>query len=186
MQPKDEDELVDMIHTGLEHKGPAFIRYPRGTAVGTPIKENAQCLEIGKAEVLREGSDITLWALGPMVQEALVIKEELKANYSIDAMVVNARFVKPLDTELLFEQAKYLKHIVTLEDHVKMGGFGSAVLEALQEEGIHTPVTRIGWPDRFIPHGSSVGDLRNTHGLSRKDMIETIFTAYETQTLALA
>lgn len=176
MQPKDEDEHVDMIHTGLEYIGPCFIRYPRGEAEGVEIKEHPRILEIGKAEVLREGEDIVIWALGPMVRDAMGIAEHLKLA-GVSATVVNARFVKPLDKKLLFEQAREAKMVVTMEDHVVTGGFGSAVLEALQEESISVPVKRLGWPDRFVGHGSSVDSLRHEHGLGRDQMVVTILTA---------
>jgi 1-deoxy-D-xylulose-5-phosphate synthase len=170
MQPKDEDELVDMLHTGLELGTPAFIRYPRGPGTGVAVKERPQLLEIGHAEVLREGSNIVLWALGPMVADALAIAERLQAEENISVGVVNARFVRPLDRTLLLSQAAVVPLIVTLEDHVLAGGFGSSVLEALQEAECPTAVERIGWPDRFVEHGSSVESLRAAHGLSQDGM----------------
>lgn len=179
MQPKNEDELVDMMHTGLSHQGPAFIRYPRGTGEGVVIKEIPQLLQIGKAEVLSEGEEIMIWALGSMVKEATIIADYLKNQYGISIGVVNARFVKPLDKELLIEHAKNIKLIVTIEDHVVAGGFGSAVLETLQEENIQLPVERIGWPDNFIAHGSNVQDLRNRYGLSTPTMLSKVLNAFE-------
>jgi 1-deoxy-D-xylulose-5-phosphate synthase len=170
MQPKDEDELVDMLHTGLELGSPAFIRYPRGPGAGVAVKAAPEKLEIGHAEVLREGSNIVLWALGPMVREALAISDRLQAEENISVGVVNARFIRPLDRTLLLSQAAVVPLIVTLEDHVLAGGFGSAVLEALQEADCPTAVERIGWPDRFVEHGSSVEKLRAAHGLSPDDM----------------
>lgn len=179
MQPKNEDELVDMIHTGLLHCGPAFIRYPRGPGEGVPIKENPTRLTLGKAEVLNEGDAIMIWALGPMVKEATTIANHLTNHYNISTGVVNARFVKPLDKDLLFKQGKKLKLIVTMEDHAITGGFGSAVLEALQEESIQIPIERIGWPDQFISHGSSVQDLRTKYNLGKDAILEKILTAYK-------
>ncbi len=170
MQPKDEDELVDMLHTGIELGTPAFIRYPRGPGTGVRVKDQPQKLEIGHAEVLREGSNIMLWALGPMVREALAIAERLKAEENLSVGVVNARFVRPLDRTLLLSQATVVPLIVTLEDHVLTGGFGSAVLEALQEADCAAAVERIGWPDRFVEHGSSVEVLRAAHGMSPGEM----------------
>ncbi len=166
MQPKDEDELVDMLLTGVELGSPAFIRYPRGPGVGVKIKDKPAQIEIGHAEVLREGSNIVLWALGPMVRDALAIAERLQAEEGISVGVVNARFVRPLDRTLLLSQAAVVPLIVTLEDHVLAGGFGSAVLEALQEGDCPTAVERIGWPDRFVEHGSNAEVLRSAHGLS--------------------
>jgi 1-deoxy-D-xylulose-5-phosphate synthase len=170
MQPKDEDELVDMLRTGIDLGTPAFIRYPRGPGFGVKVKERPVRLEIGHAEVLNEGSNIVLWALGPMVREALAIAERLRAEEGISVGVVNARFVRPLDRTLLLSQAAVVPLIVTLEDHVLTGGFGSSVLEALQEAECPAAVERIGWPDKFVEHGSSVDSLRAAHGLSRDDM----------------
>jgi 1-deoxy-D-xylulose-5-phosphate synthase len=170
MQPKDEDELVDMLHTGLELGSPAFIRYPRGPGLGIRIKDKPERLEIGHAEVLREGSNIMLWALGPMVKDALKIAERLQAEENVSVGVVNARFIKPLDRTLLLSQATVIPLIVTLEDHALSGGFGSAVLEALQEAGCPAAVERIGWPDVFVEHGSNVETLRAAHGLSADQM----------------
>ena len=170
MQPKDEDELVDMLHTSLELGSPAFIRYPRGPGAGVEVKEKPKLMEIGHAEVVREGSSIVLWALGPMVKDALAISDRLQAEENISVGVVNARFVRPLDRTLLLSQAAVVPLIVTLEDHVLAGGFGSSVLEALQEADCTAAVERIGWPDQFVEHGSSVEALRAAHGLSPDDM----------------
>jgi 1-deoxy-D-xylulose-5-phosphate synthase len=166
MQPKDEDELVDMLHTSLQLPGPGFIRYPRGAGAGATIKPEPVALPVGRAEVLREGTDVVLWALGPMVQEAYRVADRLAAEEKLSVGIVNARFVKPLDRELLLRQAASVPLIVTLEDHVATGGFGSAVLEALQEADAAATVERIGWPDKFIEHGSNVDGLRALHGLA--------------------
>ena len=166
MQPKDEDELVDMLHTSLQLDGPGFIRYPRGAGEGTPIKSRPATLPVGKAEVVREGDQIMIWALGPMVAEALALAEKLAAEEGLSVGVVNARFAKPLDRELLLRHAAKVSLLVTMEDHVVTGGFGTAVLEALQEAGNRTALERIGWPDTFVEHGSSVEILRAAHGLS--------------------
>jgi 1-deoxy-D-xylulose-5-phosphate synthase len=174
MQPKDEDELVDMLHTGLELGAPAFIRYPRGPGAGVAIKDTPERLEVGHAEVLREGSNIVLWAIGPMVREALAISDRLQAEENLSVGVVNARFIRPLDRTLLLSQAAVVPLIVTMEDHVLTGGFGSAVLEALQEADCPATVERIGWPDRFIEHGSNVETLRAAHGLSPEDMLRRV------------
>jgi 1-deoxy-D-xylulose-5-phosphate synthase len=170
MQPRDEDELVDMLHTGIALGSPAFIRYPRGPGQGVRVKDRPERLEIGHAEVLREGSNIVLWALGPMVRDALRIAERLQAEVNLSVGVVNARFIKPLDRTLLLSQAAVVPLIVTLEDHALAGGFGGAVLEALQEAGCTAAVERIGWPDAFVQHGSSVEELRAANGLSPDHM----------------
>lgn len=178
MQPKDEDELVDMLYSGINYQKPTFIRYPRGAAVGTSIKDKPEKIEIGKAEILEEGTDIVFWALGPMIADAKKLAEKFRET-GISAGVVNARFAKPLDSELLCKQARDAKLIVTLEDHVIEGGFGSAVLETLSENEISVPVTRIGWPDQFVAHGSSVAQLRSENGLSFEDMYAKVESAFE-------
>ena len=170
MQPKDEDELADMLHTSIGMGSPAFIRYPRGPGAGVRVKDHPQTLEIGHAEVVREGSNIMIWALGPMVGDAVAIAERLQSEENISVGVVNARFIRPLDRTLLLSQAAVVPLIVTIEDHVLAGGFGSSVLEALQESECATPVERIGWPDKFVEHGSSVDQLRASYGMSPDDM----------------
>ena len=173
-QPKDEDELVDMLHTALQASAPVFIRYPRGPAEGVAIKPGPVALPIGRAEVLREGDHAVIWALGTMVRDALALSDRLAAEDNLSVGVVNARFAKPLDRELLLAHAAKIPLIVTMEDHVLPGGFGSAVLETLQEaeSGNHAGgrasarVERIGWPDVFVEHGDDVAALRSAHGLS--------------------
>ncbi|HVW20641.1 MAG TPA: 1-deoxy-D-xylulose-5-phosphate synthase [Opitutaceae bacterium] len=174
MQPKDEDELVDMLHTSLQHAGPAFIRYPRGAGRGVKIKDQPSALPIGHAEVLREGSNIMIWALGPMVHDALKLADRLEASERLSVGVVNARFAKPLDRGLLLSQAAVVPLVVTMEDHVLAGGFGSAVLEALQEGDCSTAVERIGWPDKFVEHGSSPDILRAAYGLAPDDIYRRV------------
>ena len=179
MQPKDEDELVDMLHTSLQLPGPGFIRYPRGAGPGAKVKAEPATLAVGSAELLREGSNIMIWALGPMVQEAQKIAERLAHEEGISVGVVNARFIKPLDRTLLLSQATVVPLIVTMEDHVLAGGFGSAVLEALQDADCPTPVERIGWPDKFVEHGSNVSILRAAYGLSSDDISRRIKDRYK-------
>jgi 1-deoxy-D-xylulose-5-phosphate synthase len=172
MVPKDEDELADMMQTALEHNGPSAIRYPRGTGPGTTVKAHPVALPLGVAEVVREGEDIAILGLGallPMAQElAAALEQEGRS-----AAVINPRFVKPLDRGMLARYAKKVHAFVTFEDHVLMGGFGSAVLEALNEMGYHLPVVRIGWPDRFIEHGK-VEALRAKHGISVEAALEKL------------
>jgi 1-deoxy-D-xylulose-5-phosphate synthase len=174
MQPKDEDELVDMLHTGLRLGTPAFIRYPRGPGFGVPIKEQPAALPIGHAEVLREGSNIMIWALGPMVQDALKLAARLEAEENVSVGVVNARFVKPLDRTLLLSHAACIPLLVTMEDHVITGGFGSAVLEVLQEADCPVALERIGWPDKFVEHGNNVETLRAAYGLAPDDIFRRV------------
>ncbi len=190
MQPKDEDEMVDMLHTAILHQGPAFIRYPRGPAMGVKIKDKPAALAIGQAEVLREGSDIIIWALGPMLQDAAKLADKISAEHGISVGIVNARFAKPLDTELLYQHARKAKMLVTMEEHVLMGGFGAGVLEALNVGGFAVPVERIGWPDNFVGHGSSAAELRAQNGISPEDIEEKVLRRWKTasagKTLAAA
>ena len=174
MQPKDEDELVDMLHTSLVLNAPAFIRYPRGAGTGVKIKDRPAVLPIGQAEVLRQGSNIMIWAIGPMIREALKLAARLEAEENLSVGVVNARFVKPLDRALLLSHAACIPLIVTMEDHVQTGGFGSAVLEALQDADCPAVVERIGWPDKFIEHGTTPEDLRAAHGLSPDEIRQRV------------
>ncbi|HEY4246523.1 MAG TPA: 1-deoxy-D-xylulose-5-phosphate synthase [Lacunisphaera sp.] len=179
MQPKDEDELVDMLHTSLQLPSAAFIRYPRGAGTGAKIKPQPAAITIGQAEVLREGSNLIIWALGSMVADALKLAERLAREDGLSVGVVNARFVKPLDRTLLLSQATVVPLIVTMEDHVLAGGFGSAVIEALQEADCPTAVERIGWPDKFVEHGSSVEILRAAYGLSPDDIAHRVKERYK-------
>jgi 1-deoxy-D-xylulose-5-phosphate synthase len=164
MAPKDEDELGDMMKTALTLNGPSAIRYPRGAVAGVARKPEPQVLPIGKAEILADGSDVAILGLGPMISLAREMAAALERDgYSV--AVINPRFIKPLDREVLARYAGRVAAFVTFEDHVKMGGFGSAVVEALDEMGHAVPVIRIGWPDQFIEHGK-VDALRARYGLS--------------------
>ena len=164
MAPKDEDELADMMKTAVELPGPSAIRYPRGVGTGVERKAEPQAIPVGKAEVLEDGSDVAILGLGPMITLARELAERLERD-GYSAAVINPRFVKPLDTEMLGEYSRRVAAFVTFEDHVKMGGFGLAVIEALEEMGSAVPVVRIGWPDHFIEHGK-VNDLRAKYGLT--------------------
>ena len=174
MQPKDEDELVDMLHTSLKLPGPGFIRYPRGPGLGVKVKAEPVTLPIGQAEVLRQGSNLMIWALGSMVTDALQLAARLEAEENLSVGVVNARFAKPLDRALLLSHAACVPLLVTMEDHVLAGGFGSAVLEALHDADCPAAVERIGWPDRFIGHGTNAAILRAAHGLAPDDIYRRV------------
>ena len=154
MAPKDENELRHMMKTALSFNGPISVRYPRGSGVGVDITEPMHELPIGKAEVLREGTELCFWAIGSMVQSAVQAADKLKEQ-GIDAGVVNMRFAKPLDKELLIEHAKRYGKIVTLEEGVLAGGVGSEVLEILDDAGLlqQCAVLRLGIPDEFVTHG---------------------------------
>ncbi|ACO33552.1 MULTISPECIES: 1-deoxy-D-xylulose-5-phosphate synthase [Acidobacterium] len=172
MVPADEDELADMMYTAMLHDGPSAIRYPRGTGPGHAVKQQPEALPIGKAKVLHEGEDIAILGLGALLPMAEQIREEL-ARQGYRAAVINPRFVKPVDTELLAHYADRVTAFLTLEDHVLMGGFGSAVMEELNALGKSTPVVRIGWPDRFIEHGK-VDQLRARYGISVEAAMEKL------------
>jgi 1-deoxy-D-xylulose-5-phosphate synthase len=176
MDPKDEDELQDMMQTALEFAGPSAIRYPRGTGPGVTVKAEPVALEIGKAEVLRDGSDrkghvdVAIIAIGNMVAEASRLAVMLEAEGQSVA-VVNARFAKPLDATVVTQFGRSAGLMVTMEDHVLAGGFGSAVLECLNANEIELPVIRVGWPDAFIEHGK-VESLREKYGLTAEAAME--------------
>jgi 1-deoxy-D-xylulose-5-phosphate synthase len=164
MSPKDEDELADMLYTAMLHHGPAAVRYPRGTGPGTAVKEHPVALPIGRAEVIEDGEDAVFLGLGALLALAKEAAARVRrAGYS--AAVINPRFTKPLDRAMLARYARHATVFVTLEDHVLMGGFGSAVLEALSEMKLEVPVERIGWPDRFIEQGK-VDSLRERYGIT--------------------
>ena len=170
MAPKDEDELADMMFTASLQKHPTFIRYPRGNGEGVPLKETPVLLEVGKAEITRQfansgGKKIALFGLGQMHGIAKKAADQLTAE-GFDVAVINPRWTKPIDagTHEFFGRAADL--VITLEDHVVMGGYGSSVLEHFADQQITTQVVRIGWPDQFIEHASSVDYLRNKYGLT--------------------
>jgi 1-deoxy-D-xylulose-5-phosphate synthase len=172
MVPKDEDELADMMYTAMLHDGPSAIRYPRGVGVGKAVKARPQALAIGKAEVIEDGEDIAIFGLGallPMAEELAMLLD----RHGYSAAVINPRFVKPLDREVLEAYAKKVSTIVTFEDHVLMGGFGSAVIEALNDLQLSVPVVRVGWPDRFVEHGK-VEQLRARYGVSVEAAMEKL------------
>jgi 1-deoxy-D-xylulose-5-phosphate synthase len=136
------------------YEGPASVRYPRGSAVGVPLDEKIHTLEIGKAEILREGSDVAILGIGSEVSYCEKAAERL-ALEGLNVTVVNARFVKPLDSELIIALARSHGSIVTAEDHYLMGGFGSAVMELLEENHLNeVRVLRLGFPDKIIDHAS--------------------------------
>ena len=165
MQPRDESEFVAMLRTMAGYdRGPIAIRYPRGTGTGARPEENPAPLEIGKSETLREGNTVAIFALGGFCETALETAALLEAK-GIDAAVINARWIKPMDTAAIEKRARSCKVLCTMEDHVLHNGFGCAVMEHLNETGLFVPVIRIGWPDEFIEHGP-VPVLREKHGLT--------------------
>src|SRR4028119_1799801 len=153
MAPKDEAELQQMVVTGVNHTdGPIAMRFPRGNGYGVPLMEEGwEELPIGKAEILRNGDDLLILGYGSMVYPAMQTAEIL-SEHGVEATVVNARFVKPLDIELIAPLAKRIGRVVTLEEGCIMGGFGSAVTEALMEHDVVVPVKRLGVPDQLVDH----------------------------------
>ena len=170
MQPKDEDEFIDMLWTMANYDdGPTAIRYPRGAGIGAKPKDEPALLEIGKGEVLQDGNDIAIISLGHMYETALETKEKLEAlGHSV--ALINPRFIKPLDAELILEYARKCRVVLTLEDHVLHNGFGASIIELLSDNQVTTPVARIGWPDDFVDHGK-VDELREKHGLTADNAV---------------
>src|SRR5215469_5255281 len=178
MAPKDEDELVDMMFTATHERHPTFIRYPRGPAEGVPIKDQPRLLEVGKAEISQSfrnngGRKVALFPLGNMMRLGCQTAAQLESD-GYDVALVNPRFAKPLDSGATEFFGRAAEVVVTFEDHVLMGGYGSAVLELFNEKRITTPVVQIGWPDQFIEHASSVDDLRKKYGLTVDNTIARI------------
>jgi len=194
MAPKDEDELVDMMFTATHQAHPCFIRYPRGHAEGTPLKDQPRMLEIGKAEVRQNfankgGPKAAFFPLGNLGSLARQAASALEAE-GWDCAIINPRFVKPLDAATTEFFGRAADVVVTFEDHALMGGYGSAVVELFSDLRLTTPVVRLGWPDQFIEHASTVEHLRAKYGLTAARAVEMVRAAVpQTQTarrLALA
>ena len=173
MAPKDENELQHMLKTAVECGSPVSIRYPRGKGMGVPIEDAPRTLEIGKGEVVHEGNDIAIVAIGSTVYPALEAARKLKSE-GIEATVINGRFIKPLDTELLCDIASTVKKMVTVEENALMGGFGSAVLELLEERGISgITVKRLGIGSEFVEHATQA-ELRKKHGIDEEGIARAV------------
>ena len=172
MAPKDENELRNMLQTAIEYNGPIALRYPRGAGTGAALTEKPQTLPIGRAEVVTEGKDVTIAAIGSTVNVAVEAAKALMEK-GIQATVINARFVKPLDSECIKASVASTGRLVTLEENVLQGGFGSAVIEMLSDCRIKAQVKRIGIPDEFISHGPAEL-LRKANGLSQENVIAEI------------
>jgi 1-deoxy-D-xylulose-5-phosphate synthase len=173
MAPKDEQELQVMLKTASAYPGPTAIRYPRGTGIGAPLDATLHTLNIGKAEILTEGDNMVILAIGHAVQAALEAAQNVAEDQGISAAVVNARFIKPLDAELILALARRIGKMITVEEHVLQGGFGSAVLELLQAHDIRIPVRCVGLPDQYIEHGSQ-SILRHKYGLDAEGIEKVI------------
>lgn len=178
MAPKDEDELADMMFTATHQELPVFIRYPRGAGVGVAIKEQPALLEIGKAEVIQNfsnsgGHKVAIFALGNMMAVGCEAAGQLTAQ-GYDVSLINPRFTKPIDkgTTQFFGQAADV--VITIEDHVLPGGYGSSVLELFSDTRISTPLLRVGWPDQFVEHASTVDYLREKYGLTATAIVTRV------------
>jgi 1-deoxy-D-xylulose-5-phosphate synthase len=173
MSPKDENELQHMLKTAIDYPGPTAIRYPRGKGEGVTLDRDFKQLEIGQAELLKDGKEIALIALGHTVYPSLRAAAQLELE-GVEVAVVNALFAKPLDKKLILNLASKIGKLITVEENVLQGGFGSAVLELLEEQGLsQTLVKRIGLPDIFIEHGSQQ-ILRDKYGLSSQGIINIL------------
>jgi 1-deoxy-D-xylulose-5-phosphate synthase len=173
MQPKDEDEFVDMLWTMAHYNaGPIAIRYPRGAGTGAKPKAEPKLLEIGKAEVVQHGRDVAIFGLGNMFEVAEEAAKKLEAK-GISVALINPRWIKPLDAGTIEFFARSVEVVATIEDHVLHNGFGCAVIEHLHSHRIGTPVVRIGWPDEFIEHGA-VPILRKKHGITADALVEKV------------
>ncbi|MGV8057087.1 MAG: 1-deoxy-D-xylulose-5-phosphate synthase [Smithellaceae bacterium] len=173
MAPKDENELQHMLKTAVNCQCPVSLRYPRGKGAGVIMDDDLKTLAIGKGEVLREGTDLAVFAVGAAVYPAFAAAERL-AREGINVKVINARFVKPLDNELLLQTAAQIKKIITVEENVLPGGFGSAVLEMFAEKKLTgVQVKRLGIPDVFVEHATQA-ELRQKYGLDEDGIIRAI------------
>ncbi|HJV36531.1 1-deoxy-D-xylulose-5-phosphate synthase [Geomonas sp.] len=172
MAPKDENELQHMLFTALNLDGPAAVRYPRGNGFGVPIDQIFKELPVGKGELVRKGKDGAIIAIGTMVQAAVEAAEEL-AKEGVELSVMNARFVKPIDRDLIIQLCG-TGMLFTLEDNVLQGGFGTAVLEVLEEEGIiGVKVTRLGYPDSYVEQGEQA-ELKAAYGLDVPGVVKSV------------
>jgi 1-deoxy-D-xylulose-5-phosphate synthase len=178
MAPKDEAELQRMVVTGVNHtSSPIAMRYPRGNGYGVPLMEEGwEPLEIGKGEILRTGDDVLIVGYGAMVYPGMQAAEIL-SEHGIEATVINARFVKPLDTELILPLAKKIGRVVTLEEGCVMGGFGSAIAEALLDADILVPVKRFGVPDVLVDHAEP-NESKTELGLTSHQIAERVLQAF--------
>ncbi|PKM79342.1 MAG: 1-deoxy-D-xylulose-5-phosphate synthase [Firmicutes bacterium HGW-Firmicutes-13] len=184
MTPGDENEFKNMIYTALQHDGPAAVRYPRGSGRGVALTSDFKKLEIGKAEILEEGSDLVILAVGTMVDTAEAAVEKLK-SVGVRPTLVNCRFVKPLDEQLIINLARKYKKIITIEENVLRGGFGSAVLELLESHDIYNvKVRRMGIPDKYIEHGSR-NQILEKYGLCAASLVKEALDLTRTRPRAL-
>ena len=181
MAPKDENELRDMMYTAIHHPGPIAFRYPRGAATGIPLNDSYAAIPIGTGQVLTQGGDLLILAIGSMVTDALKAHDILAEHNNIHSTVVNCRFVKPLDTELICGLAGKIPRVITVEENVRHGGFGSAVLEAFADNGLWGIQTvRLGLPDAYIEHGPR-NMLRKKYGIDTDAIVNAAVHFFEPQ-----
>lgn len=175
MSPKDENELQHMLYTAVELGSPVAVRYPRGNGVGVALDKELAALPIGKGEVLRRGEDVLFVCFGPIINNALVAADTLAREHGITSTVINARFAKPLDQELLRKELPLYKHIFTLEDHAIQGGFGSAVLEFASDAGLlnANSITRLGVQDEFVTHASQ-NEQHQMNGYDAASLVQVV------------
>jgi 1-deoxy-D-xylulose-5-phosphate synthase len=167
MAPSDENECRQMLYTGFQHQGPAAVRYPRGTGPGKVVETDMQVLPIGKAEVLKRGSGVAILAFGSSLEPTTEVASRIGAS------LVNMRFVKPLDSDVIFEMAHKHSLLVTVEENAVNGGAGSGINELLAAAGITVNILNIGIPDRYIDHGSR-GDCLAMAGLDTDGILEQV------------
>ena len=170
MDPRNEDQLADMMYTAMLHNGPSAIRYPRGIGPGVVVKASPVAIPIGQAEVLRDGYDVAVFALGAMMGEGERLVKLLEAQ-GLSVALIDPRFAKPVDRDCIHLYGTRCRLIITLEDHVLAGGFGSALMECVNDLELGTPVVRVGWPDQFIEHGKPEA-LRAKYGLTAEGAME--------------
>jgi 1-deoxy-D-xylulose-5-phosphate synthase len=172
MAPKDENELQHMLRTAVEYDGPAAVRYPRGAGFGVPLDQAIKAIPVGESELLRDGDDALIVAYGTLVHPALEAAAELVPE-GISAAVLNARFAKPLDEDRILSLARRCKAVVTVEEHSGLGGFGSAVLEALSAASVAVASRCLGVPDRVIEHGDA-GKIRHDLSLDAEGIARAV------------
>lgn len=185
MAPADENELRRMMKTAMEHDGPIALRYPRGSGEGVEVDKKAPAIPIGKGKLVREGNDLLLLSIGTTLAKCMDAAEHL-SDMGIEAAVINARFVKPLDGDLITTWAQKTGHVITVEEHVKAGGFGSAVLELFARDGLFQIATAlVGVDDIFVEHGTRE-ELCELQGISTKGIMDTALRLIgQTETMTL-
>jgi 1-deoxy-D-xylulose-5-phosphate synthase len=171
--PKDENELKQLLYSATQYDCAVSIRYPRGEGIGVVVESEFSCIPFGKWEVMKDGDDLTIMGCGPIVHACVLAARELEDEENISCAVLNGRFVKPMDIDLLTRYAAKTGRLVTIEENSVIGGFGSGVMEALADAGVAVPVKRIGLPDRFLPH-STPALLKKEIGIDKDGIKKTI------------